>query len=150
MHLEERFIISVQVGKVADVGAGPAGLRRFVEAAAGTIRGEGLDAALLPGGGDWLVAAPDGYARADIRYTAVTADGANLYVQGTGLIELNEATQAALTDGRPSDFGDQYARVVFSVETGDPRYAWLNTSVFIGEGRFREDGVIEYVVSAVR
>ncbi|GHD42242.1 DUF3237 domain-containing protein [Streptomyces galbus] len=149
MKLEERFTIQIKVGEVADVGVGPAGLRRFVQAASGTIKGAGLDAALLSGGGDWLVAGPDGHARADIRYTAVTADGAHLYIQGSGLIELNEATQAAIGAGQPSDFGDHYLRIVFSIETGDSRYAWLNTTVFVSEGRFREGGAIEYVVSSV-
>lgn len=149
MKLEERLTISVKIGGVTVIGNGPAGFRQFIEVSSGTIKGEGLDAELTSGG-DWPTVAADGYARADIRYTAVTADGATLYVQGSGLIQLNEATDAALRDGQASEFDDQYLRIVFTFETADERYAWLNTTLFVGAGRFREGGAIEYAVSAVR
>ena len=45
-------------------------------------------------------------------------------------------------------YGDQYFRIAPRFETGDARYAWLNTSVFLAEGRIATDGV-EYEVFRV-
>ena len=59
---------------------------------------------------------------------------------GTGPIgtrsyfELNEVVQGALESGTGTDFGDQYFLTNPRIETGDERYAWANTTFFIGEG----------------
>ncbi len=35
---------------------------------------------------------------------------------------------------------------MISFDTGDPRYAWLNTSLFVAAGRLEGTGRIEYAV----
>ncbi|MGO9431725.1 DUF3237 domain-containing protein [Rhodoblastus sp.] len=47
-----------------------------------------------------------------------------------------------------TDYGDQYFRTTPRFETGDPRYAWLNQSVFVAEGRIGP-GKVEYKVYRV-
>ena len=149
MHLVEEFEVGIDISEVVDVGPSPLGRRRFVENAGGRIEGDRVHATLRAGAGDWLIEGPDGYARADIRWTAETDDGAVLYAQADGLIELNEAAQAAIAGGAGTDYGDQYIRVVFRLETGDPRYAWVNTNVFIGQGRLGPGPQITYRVNRV-
>ena len=45
-----------------------------------------------------------------------------------------------------TDFGDQYFFTNPRMETGDPRYAWVNTTFFIGEGRILPGLGVEYRV----
>ena len=50
--------------------------------------------------------------------------------------------------GTSSDFDDQYFRTTPRFETGDPRYAWVNTSLFVARGRVHPSAV-EYEVYRV-
>jgi hypothetical protein len=45
-----------------------------------------------------------------------------------------------------TDFGDQYFYISPRFETGDERYAWLNQSVFVGQGRVYPGFGVEYNV----
>ncbi|MEO0871318.1 MAG: DUF3237 family protein, partial [Pseudomonadota bacterium] len=38
-------------------------------------------------------------------------------------------------------FGDHYFYTNPRLETGDPRYAWVNTTFFVGQGRATKEGV---------
>jgi hypothetical protein len=49
----------------------------------------------------------------------------------------------------PTDWADQYMRLSVRFETGAPRYAWLNTSLFVAGGRLLGTGHIEYRVYRV-
>jgi hypothetical protein len=57
----------------------------------------------------------------------------------------------ALTNGEEVEtkFGDQYYFTVFALETGDERYAWVNHTMFIGQGRFLTGPRVEYRVYRV-
>ena len=43
----------------------------------------------------------------------------------------------------------RYFRTSPRMETGDARYAWVNTSLFVGEGRVIEGLGVEYRVARV-
>ena len=58
-------------------------------------------------------------------------------------MELNDAWRRAFDEGVASDYGDHYLRAVFTFETGSATYGWLNSRLFIGEGRFPAAGTIE-------
>jgi hypothetical protein len=116
------------------VGPGPFGNRLVVEVS----------------GGDWLIVGADGLGRIDVRVQFVTADGAAIYLQYFGLVEMNAKVQAALSDPKAgTEFAGQYFRTCSRLETGDPRYAWVNQTVFLGEGRLRPGTVVEYKVCRV-
>ncbi len=149
MQLQHEFDLDVQIGEVSDIGSGPAGFRRFVSAAGGQVRGERIRGTLIPGGGDWLTVGPDGYARADIRYVIQTEDGAVIYIRGNGVIEMNDATQQALSGSRVTDYTDHYVRSTFVLETGDERYAWVNTTVFVSQTKFPGGPTLRYSVERV-
>ena len=71
-----------------------------------------------------------------MRIQLETDDGAHIYAQYFGLLELNEAVEAFITGQRDeTEFGDQYFRIAPRLETGDPRYAWVNQTLFVAEGR---------------
>lgn len=149
MRLELEFSYRAKLAAAVDVGQGPYGLRRVIEVTGGDFDGPRLRGEVLSGGGDWLLVGPDGWGRLDVRLQLRTHDGAAIYMQYTGVIELNEKIQRALTIGSTTDFPDHYARATPVLETGDARYAWVNRTIFVSEARFPAPGVIEYRVHRV-
>lgn len=131
------------------VGPGPYGLRQIFVATGGTATGERLSGVLRPGGGDWLLVGADGYGRLDVRATIETDDGALLYVSYSGVLELSDRAMQALTQGPATDFGELRFMTTPRFETGDPRYAWLNTAVCVAEGRLLPGPAVEYRVYEV-
>ncbi len=144
MNLVHEFTFTGFLKPPVPVGQGPIGTRMYYEVAEGKIEGERLRGRVL-GGGEWALIGPDGFLRVDVRLQAETHDGAFLYVQYTGLLELNAAVQKALASGHGTNFGDQHFFTNPRFETGDTRYAWLNTTFLVGEGRLLPGGV-EYRV----
>ena len=145
MNLVQEFTFTATLKPPLPIGAGPIGTRMYYEVTSGEIIGDRLRGTLL-GGGEWALIGPDGFLRIDVRLQAETHDGAHLYIQYTGLLELNEAVQGALTSGSGTDFGEQYFFTNPRIETGDERYAWVNTTFFIGEGRILPGLGVEYRV----
>lgn len=135
----------------APVVTGPAcfGTRMILTVKEGTVRGERISGKLLPGGGDWLLADGQGYGHVDVRAQLETDDGALIYVQYFGMLEMNDKLQNALATGSETQFSDQYFRTTPRLETGDPRYAWVNHTVFVAEGRAIEGLGVEYRVYRV-
>jgi hypothetical protein len=127
------------------VGDGPYGRRLIVDVSGGSFQGARLRGTLLPSGGDWLLIRPDGVGRLDVRATFQTEDGAFIYVQYHGVVEMSEAVTKALEEGGSTEYGEAYFMTQPRFETGDPRYAWLNSVVAVAEGRLRP-GAVEYRV----
>jgi hypothetical protein len=101
------------------IGAGPAGTRVVVELLSG--RFDGRLAGNLRGnaGGDWLTVGPGGAATLDVRYVLETDDGALVYAQSRGRMDLapgRESTVALLST---------------TFETASADYAWLNTMLAV-------------------
>ena len=126
------------------VGEGPYGMRIIYEVVGGRADGPRFSGRVLTGGADWLLVGPDGWGRLDVRAQFVTDDGAAIYVSYFGLLEMNDKVQQAIASGSSTDFGDQYFRTNPRFETGDPRYAWLNQTFFVGEGRIIPGPGVEY------
>ncbi|MEO1061166.1 MAG: DUF3237 domain-containing protein [Actinomycetota bacterium] len=127
------------------VGAGPGGTRIVASATGGQLVGERVNGTVAGAGADWVLVGADGFGRLDVRLQVETDDGAVLYISYGGLLQL---TEAFTTPGAETQFDDQYFRSTPVFETGDERYAWLTTSVFVGRGRKLSDGV-EYEIFRV-
>jgi hypothetical protein len=150
MDLAYEFTYQAQLNAPVDVGTGPLGDRQVFEVTGGRLEGERLEGRVLGGGGEWFLVGPDGFGRIDVRIQFETVDGAHIYVQYVGLLELNEAVQAFITGQREeTEFGDQYFRIAPRLETGDPRYAWVNQTLFVAEGRGYPGYGVEYRVYRV-
>lgn len=145
MKLVQEFTVTAMLKPPVPVGGGPIGTRMVYEVSGGEVVGERLRGRVL-GGGEWALIAPDGFLRVDVRVQVETHDGAHIYVQYLGLLEMNDAVQRAVAANGGTDFGDQYFFTNPRMETGDPRYAWVNTTFFIGEGRLRPGPGVEYRV----
>ncbi len=145
MKLVQECSFSAILARPVPVGSGPIGMRVYYEIASGEVSGERLRGRLV-GGGEWALIGPDGFLRVDVRAQVETHDGAFLYVQYVGLLSMNEAVQNAITNGTATAYGDQYFYTNPRFETGNPRYAWLNTTFFVGEGRMVDGPGVEYRV----
>ena len=132
-----------------DMGAGPYGPRMFFEAIDGEVEGERLRGRVLPGAGDWILVGADGYGRIDVRLNVQTHDGAHISLSYFGVLEMTPAVQNAIATGGGTSFEDQYWRTNPRFETGDPRYAWLNQTLFVGVGHALPDLTPEYRVYRV-
>jgi hypothetical protein len=149
MELVHEFTFTAALKQPVAVGAGPFGDRNFFEVVDGKVTGERITGTVRGGGGDWILACPDGYGRLDVRAIFETDDGANIYVQYFGVVQYTEAVIAAVTGERSCDYHEQYFRTTPRLETGDPRYAWVNQTVFVGEGRVHVGPTVEYRVYRV-
>jgi len=128
------------------IGDGPFGTRMFFEAIEGKLEGPRIRGQFVGAGGDWLLAGADGFGRLDVRGQIETDDGAFVYLQYFGVLEMNDRMQAAMANAGSTEFSDQYFRITPRFETGDSRYWWLNQSVFVGEGRLYPGFGVEYRV----
>ena len=121
--------------RVRMVGPGPFGTRQLFEVRGGDFEGPRLTGKVLPSGGDWMLLGTDGVGRLDVRFMLETTDEALIYMQFTGVLEVNDKITAAASGQHESEFGDSYFVVQPRFETGDVRYAWLNRCVGLAEGR---------------
>lgn len=131
-------------------GGGPFGNRMIVNVTGGEFSGERLKGQIVGAGADWLLLGDDGFGRLDVRATFQTHDGANIYVQYFGLLEITEGIMGILGGGQtPTQYGDQYFFTNPRLETGDERYAWVNTTMFVSQGRLVPGPRVEYKVFRV-
>jgi hypothetical protein len=98
----------------------PAGNRWIFEVASARIDGDRIRGTLKGrAAADWLLVAPDGTGMLDVRALIETDDGALVFVQYQGRVDV--------TAGGPT-----YATPRF--ETGDDRYRWLNKVQAVAKG----------------
>jgi hypothetical protein len=146
MELVHELTYHLMLRPALPIGDGPFGGRMFFEAIGGEVEGPRIRGRFVGGGGDWLLVGPDGFGRLDVRAQIETDDGASVYLQYQGVVEMNEKVQAALAAAGPTDFADHYFRTALRFETGDARYAWLTQAVFVAEGRLYPGMGVEYRV----
>jgi len=145
MRLEPLMTYHADLCTPVTVGTGPYGNRLIVEVSGGAFEGPRLRGKLLTGGGDWLLIDADGVGHLDVRASFETHDGALIYVQYYGRLEITDPVMAALGGRGETRFGDQYFFSQPRFETGDSRYRWLNRVIAVGQGRVLPNRV-EYQV----
>lgn len=151
MKLEKLMTYHADLKPPVEVGAGPYGNRNIFEVTGGWFKGDKLNGKFLSGGGDWILIDDKGFGHLDVRGTLETDDGAFIYMQYYGVLELNEKVGASLATGGadPTDYGDSYFMTAPRMETGDERYAWVNNLVTVGEGRIQPGPSVEYNIYSV-
>ncbi len=135
LKLVYEFTCQVVCGAPLDAGAGPYGNRQYYEIKGGTVKGLRLRGTLAGSGGDWMINGPDGFMRMDVRIQIKTEDGAIIGAHYFGPAEANEKLIQAVNDCAPTEFANQSIRSHWVLETGDPRYLWVNQTVFASQGR---------------
>lgn len=143
MNLVHECSFKASLRESLPIGTGPVGTRIYYDVTGGEFAGDRLNGKIL-GGGEWALMGPDGFLRLDVRMQIETHDGAYLYLQYFGLLGANDTVQNALATGGETGFEDQYFYTNPRFETGDERYAWLNQTFFVGQGRIAPDLSVEY------
>jgi hypothetical protein len=123
--------ISATLEPVQDIGNVPGGHRRVVPIAGGTVVGPLLNGAIVPGGADWQILAPDGSAAIEARYTIRAHDGALILVHSRGVRNGDPAVLARLLKGETPDPTEYYFRTHVTLECSAPAHAWVNGRLFI-------------------
>lgn len=141
VDLVHEFTLQISRGETLLVGAGPFGRRVVGAVGDGSVKGDRINGAIVGPGADWAVLGGDGYFQIDVRAQIKTNDGAVLLLTYTGSLELNERVKAALAGGE-TRFEDQYCRTHIRMESGDERYRWVNRTLFLGQGRLTDGGVV--------
>jgi hypothetical protein len=143
------FTFDLTRGETVYTGEAAGGQRVIGEVIAGTVAGSRLNGTLVGPSADWVFVNPDGFGRIDVRAQIATDDGAFIYASYQGFMETNEAAMAAILDpaAPETDFEQAYLGIAVRLETGDPRYSWVNTTQFVGRGRLTKPGVVYEVYS---
>ena len=131
--------LRVSVAEPAVMSEGPEGMRRTVQILGGRVEGPKLNADVPPGGVDHQLIRPDGLNILEARYALKTDDGAAIYVVNRALRHGPPDVVARLMSGEIVDPSLYYFRTAPSFETADPRYDWLNRTLFVGEGERTKD-----------
>lgn len=145
---EMDFVLNVS-GPVSATAGSPLGERIYWEMTDGLLTGPRINARIAMPGGDWLRVGSDGYWRPDVRVQLRSHDDALILLQYSGLVQQTEKFKRASEIGLPTQYPDQYMRMLFRFDTGADKYSWLNQYLFIAEGRLAGPKQIEYVVYRV-
>lgn len=133
-------VLHVELGPLREMGPGRAGQRRIIPILGGTVSGR-LTGTILNLGADWQTIFTDGAADIDTRYAMETADGALIEIVNKGVRHGPPDIMARLAKGETVDPGSYYFRTTARLESGDPRYAWVNHLILVGSGARGASGV---------
>ena len=141
--------LKVELAPIREMGPGRAGLRRIIPIIGGTVSGPELNGRILDLGADWQTIFADGLAELDTRYAMETHDGATIEIRNYGYRHGPKEVLDAVIRGDPVDPASYYMRTQARLETGDPRYDWVNRTLFVGTGA-RNRQSVEVALYAVR
>lgn len=133
IELKPLATMDIQLGDQVDVGAGPKGHRMVVDVTAVRLVAEGFEASLATNdAADWATLSEDGtLAALDVRATLKTEDGAIIYIEYGGRMDMTTGLLATAP----------------TFQTSDPRYLWLNRVQAVAAGEVNlETGVLVYTL----
>lgn len=134
--------LRVTLDPIMEMGPGRAGQRRIIRIRGGEVVGPRLNGRLLDLGADWQTIWGNGVAQLDTRYAMETDDGAVIEILNYGLRHGPPEVMARLAEGEDVPADAYYMRTHARLETGDPCYAWVNRTLFVGSGIRRARSVI--------
>lgn len=114
------------------IGVTAQGLRKTFYTDTGSCVGPKLNAKIRPGSGDWMLIQRDGVGWPSVRNTWETHDGALLFTDCYGVVDLGDrGYENALRDQYP---GQPLVFLAPRFVTAHPDYAWLNRIQCVGIG----------------
>ena len=131
----------VELDPIKQMGAGRAGERRIIPIVGGTVTGPELSGRILNLGADWQTIFANGVAELDTRYAMETDDGALIEIINYGYRHGPQDVIDAIARGEDVDPDSYYMRTQARLETGDPRYDWVNKTLFVGKGERKANKV---------
>jgi hypothetical protein len=133
--------LRVELDPIREMGEGRAGHRRIIPIIGGKVEGPRLNGRILNLGADWQTIWPNDVAELDTRYALETDDGAVIEIINYGYRHGPPEVIARLAAGEIVPADQYYMRTQARLETGDPRYDWVNRTLFIGTGTRQKLGV---------
>ena len=124
----------VELDPIREMGQGRGGNRRIIPIVGGVVSGPKLNGRLLNLGADWQTIFSDGLAELDTRYAMETDDGATIEIINYGYRHGPKEVMAAVARGEDVSPDQYYMRTHARLESGDPRYSWVNRTLFVGVG----------------
>jgi hypothetical protein len=124
----------VDLDPIKEMGPGQAGQRRIIPIIGGRVEGPELNGKILNLGADWQTIWANGVAELEARYAFETEDGALIEIRNYGYRHGPAEVLAAVGRGEDVDPSTYYMRTTAQLETGDPRYEWVNKTLFSGVG----------------
>ena len=130
--------ITAKIGDEVEVDNGPKGNRLVADVPEIKLESERINATLaINDAADWLtLSGEDGTVGAlDVRFTLKTDDGAFIYVEYGGRVDMSTGLIASAP----------------TFQTGDSRYQWLNKIQAVSAGQFdSETGIMVYQLYEVK
>ena len=133
--------IAAELGPIRELGAGRAGRRRIIPIVGGSVTGPEISGRILNLGADWQTIFADGLAELDTRYAMETGDGALIEIVNYGYRHGPPEVIERLAAGEDVPPGSYYMRTHARLETGDPKYRWINPMLFVGTGARQRSSV---------
>ncbi|WP_279244493.1 DUF3237 domain-containing protein [Candidatus Litorirhabdus singularis] len=137
IELHPLGVMKVQLSEPVVVGGGPKGTRMVIDVPSAELRGERINAELATGdAADWATVNEEmKLAALDVRLTLKTDDGAFIYVEYSGRMDMETGLLA----------------VAPTFETGAPQYSWLNRVQAVAAGAIDpESGMLIYTIYEAR
>ncbi|MGH1368898.1 MAG: DUF3237 domain-containing protein [Maritimibacter sp.] len=125
--------LEIELSPILELGQGRAGKRRIIPIIGGTCTGK-INGKILHLGADWQTIYENGTAELIARYAIETDDGALIEIQNEGFRHGPAEVIAKLAQGEDVPPEDYYMRTTARLETGDARYDWVNSLVYVGTG----------------
>ncbi len=133
--------LTVELDTIREMGAGRAGNRRIIPIIGGTVDGPKIKGKILNLGADWQTIFGSGLAELDTRYAIETDDGATIEIINYGLRHGPNEVMQAVANGEDVSADSYYMRTHARLESGDPRYDWVNKILFLGVGARNKQSV---------
>lgn len=126
------FSYSATLAPPEVIGPVPQGLRVNFYVTSGELRGPLARGRLRPVGGDWVLLSRDGVGHMNVRATAELEDGALVFMEYTGILDLGESGYEDFLAGRlpPS----AALRTSIRMSTAHPAHQPLNRLLCLGVG----------------
>lgn len=139
--LEHICDIEVALGPIQEMGEGRAGKRRIIPIVGGVVTGPRINGRVLNVGADWQTVFNGSLAELDTRYALKTDDGATIEIINYGYRFGEAGVLKKLAEGEEVSPDQYYMRTQARLETGDPRYSWVNHTLFVGTGARHQSSV---------
>jgi uncharacterized protein DUF3237 len=133
--------LEVDLSPPLELGRGRAGTKRIIPIRGGRVYGPKINGKILDTGADWQTLLADGVAQIDARYAFELEDGAIIELRNFGFRHGPKEVLDKLAAGEVCAPESYYMRTGAYLETGHPRYEWVNKTMFIGTGAKREKNV---------
>ncbi|WP_408010151.1 DUF3237 domain-containing protein [Pseudalkalibacillus sp. A8] len=129
-------------------GNTPLGNRRIIRVSGGALRGDQLNADVIPGGDDWITVREDGTIIQDVRILLKTGEGELIMMTYRGIRTGEPEILQRLDNNEFVDPDDYYFRTSPIFETASTKYNWLNSRIFVSRG-IRLPGKVNYSIYTV-